>query len=150
MKINSKKPKKQRKALNNYKNHERSNLLRTRLAKFLQEEYGIKTLPLRVGDSVRIVKGEFKDFEGEVIEITDNLRAKIKEAAFEKADGTEWNPSIHISNLIITKFKNEGKDMDRWRAHMIDRKSIFGFEWEEEVEAPKKSEKTIKSKEEEA
>jgi len=148
MKIKSKKPKKQRKALYNYKNHERSNLLRTRLAKFLQEEYGIKTLPLRVGDSVRIVKGEFKDFEGEVIEITKNLRAKIKEAAFEKSDGTEWNPSIHISNLIITKFKEEGKDMDRWRAHMIDRKSIFGFDWEEEVEAPKKDEKA-KDKEEE-
>jgi large subunit ribosomal protein L24 len=140
MKITSKKPKKQRKALYNFKNHERSKLLRTRLADFLQEDYGIKTLPLRVGDHVRIVKGEFKDFEGEVTEITKGLRVKIKEAAFEKADGTEWNPSIHHSNLIITKFKEEGKDMGAWRAHMIDRKSIFGFEWKEELEGPKKEE----------
>jgi large subunit ribosomal protein L24 len=137
LKVNSRKPKKQRKALFNYKNHQRSKLLRARLADFLQEDYGIRTLPLRVGDHVRIVKGEFKDFEGEVTEITDNLRVKIKEAAFEKADGTEWNPSIHVSNLIITKFKEE-KDMDPWRAQIIDRKSIFGFKWKEALEGPKK------------
>ncbi|TFF93175.1 MAG: 50S ribosomal protein L24 [Promethearchaeota archaeon] len=138
MKVKSKKPKKQRKALYNYKNHQRSKLLRTRLADFLQEEYGIKTLPLRVGDQVQITRGEFRDFEGEVTEIDKNLRVKIKEAAFEKADGTEFNPGIHVSNLIITKFKEEGKDMDPWRAHQIDRKSVFGFDWEEELKGPKK------------
>jgi len=143
MKVKSKKPKKQRKALFNYKNHQRSKLLRTRLADFLQEEYGIKTLPLRVGDQVQITRGEFRDFEGEVTEIDKNLRVKIKEAAFEKADGTEFNPGIHVSNLIITKFKEEGKDMDPWRAHMIDRKSVFGFDWEEELKGPKK-EKEVK------
>jgi ribosomal protein uL24 len=87
---------------------------------------------------VRITRGEFRDFEGEVTEIDKNLRVKIKEAAFEKADGTEFHPGIHVSNLIITKFKKEGKDMDPWRAHMIDRKSIFGFDWEEELKGPKK------------
>ncbi|MBD3212489.1 MAG: 50S ribosomal protein L24 [Candidatus Lokiarchaeota archaeon] len=138
MKTKSRKPKKQRKALYNYKNHQRSKLLRCRLADFLQEEYGVQTLPLRVGDQVRITRGEFRDFEGEVTEIDKNLRVKIKEAAFEKADGTEFHPGIHVSNLIITKFKKEGKDMDPWRAHMIDRKSIFGFDWEEELKGPKK------------
>ena len=63
------KPGKQRKALYTIKIHHRSKLLTTKLADFLQEEYGIKRLPLRVGDSVRIIKGEFKDFEGEVLEI---------------------------------------------------------------------------------
>ncbi|MBD3196197.1 MAG: 50S ribosomal protein L24 [Candidatus Lokiarchaeota archaeon] len=137
MKVTSKKPRKQRKALYNYKNHQRSKLLRARVADFLQEDYGIKTLPLRVGDSVRIIAGEFKDFEGEVIEVTKNLRVKIKEAAFEKADGTEFNPSIHISKVIITKLKDE-KKMDPWRVHMIDRKSVFGFDWQEELKGPKK------------
>ncbi len=138
MKVKSKKPKKQRKALYTYKNHQKSKLLNTRLADFLQEEYGVKRLPLRVGDQVRVISGEFKDFEGEVISISKNIRAKIKEAAFQKADGTEWNPGIHISNLIITKFKKEGKDMDQWRVSMIDRKSVFGFDWKEELRGPKK------------
>lgn len=136
MKAKSKQPKKQRKALFNYKNHQRSKLLSTRIADFLREEYGIRTLPLRVGDGVKIVKGEFKNFEGEVMEITKNQRAKIKEATFDKADGTQFHPAIHISNLVITKFAKE-KKMDPWRASMIDRKYIFGIR-EEELRAPKK------------
>ena len=89
MKVKSKKPQKQRKALYNYKNHQRSKLLICRTADFLREEYGIKRLPLRTGDSVRVTKGEFKDFEGSVLEITKNLRAKIKEAVFNKSDGVQ-------------------------------------------------------------
>ena len=110
MKVESKKPSKQRKALFNYKNHHRSKLLSARVADFVREEYGIKALPLRVGDDVRVVKGEFKDFEGEVIEITKNLRAKIKEVTFDKADGTEFHPTIHISKLMITKLSKEKKE----------------------------------------
>jgi large subunit ribosomal protein L24 len=136
MRVKSKKPGKQRKALFNYNNHQRSNLLSTRVADFVREEYGIKNLPLRVGDDVRIIKGEFKDFEGEVIEITKNQRAKIKEAKFEKSDGTEFNPSIHISNLIITKLRKE-KKMDPWRASLIERKALFGIK-EDLLTGPKK------------
>jgi len=52
MKIKSIQPKKQRKALYNYKNHQRSKLFSTRVADFLRDEYGIKRLPLRVGDRI--------------------------------------------------------------------------------------------------
>ncbi|MHA1293255.1 MAG: 50S ribosomal protein L24 [Promethearchaeota archaeon] len=145
MKITSKKPKKQRKALYNYKNHQRSKLLSCRLADFLREEYGIKRIPLRVGDQIRIVKGEYKDFEGEVIEIDENLRVKIKEASFERSDGTAFNPAIHVSNLILTKFKAEAKKMDGWRASMIERKA--GYLWEEELMAPKKEKEQEKEEE---
>ncbi|MFX0041377.1 MAG: 50S ribosomal protein L24 [Candidatus Hodarchaeota archaeon] len=136
MKVTSKKPGKQRKRLYNYRNHQRSKLLSTRVADFLRDEYGIKRLPLRVDDQVRITRGEFKDFEGTVLEITKDQRAKIKEAQFEKTDGTAFNPPIHISNLVITKFTKE-KKMDPWRAKIIERKALYGF-WEEELTAPKK------------
>ncbi|MFW9867131.1 MAG: 50S ribosomal protein L24 [Candidatus Thorarchaeota archaeon] len=137
MKVKSKQPKKQRKALYNYKNHQRSKLFSARVADFLRDEYGIKRLPVRVGDQVRVCKGEFKDFEGEVLEITKNLRCKIKEAQFEKSDGTQFHPAIHVSNLVITKFTKE-KKMDPHRAKMIDRKALYGF-YEEDLTAPKKS-----------
>ncbi|MFX1301845.1 MAG: 50S ribosomal protein L24 [Promethearchaeota archaeon] len=136
MKVKTIQPRKQRKALYNYKNHQRSKLLSTRVADFLRDEYGIKRLPLRVGDQVRVCRGEFKDFEGEIIEITKNQRAKIKEAQFDKTDGTQFHPPIHISNLIITKFAKE-KKMDPWRANMIERKALYGF-YKEEIKAPKK------------
>ncbi|MBY8992295.1 MAG: 50S ribosomal protein L24 [Candidatus Lokiarchaeota archaeon] len=136
MKVKSKQPSKQRKALYNYKNHQRSKLFSTRVADFLRDEYGIKKLPVRVGDSVRITKGEFKDFEGEVLEITKNMRCKIKEAQFEKSDGTQFHPAIHVSNLLITKFAKE-KKLDPWRAQMIERKALYGF-YDEELKGPKK------------
>ncbi len=142
MKVKSKQPRKQRKALYSYKNHQRSKLLSTRVADFLRDEYGIKKLPLRVGDQVRVCRGEFRDFEGEVIEVTNNLRCKIKECTFEKTDGTQFNPAIHISNLVITKFTKE-KKMDPWRANMIERKAIYGF-YEEELKAPKKEKEVEK------
>ncbi|MHA1272834.1 MAG: 50S ribosomal protein L24 [Promethearchaeota archaeon] len=145
MKVKSKKPRKQRKALYNYKNHQRSKLMSCRLADFLREEYGVKRVPLRVHDQVRVCKGEFKDFEGEVIEITRNQRVKIKECTFEKTDGTQFHPTIHISNLIITKFY-QAKKMDPWRAHIIERKAGFG-EWAEGIIAPKKIKKGEKEEE---
>jgi large subunit ribosomal protein L24 len=140
MKVKSKQPKKQRKFLYNNVNHQRSKLLSTRLADFLQEEYGIKQLPLRVGDSVRVTKGEFMDFEGEVIDIDrKNQRIQMKECVVEKADGTQYHPTLHTSKLIITKFHQEGRKMDAFRAKMIERKASFGA-WgaEEEIKAPKK------------
>jgi len=118
MKVKSKQPRKQRKALHNYKNHERSKLFSTRVADFLRDEYGIKKLPV-------------------------SLRCKIKEAQFEKSDGTQYHPAIHVSNLIITKFAKE-KKLDPWRAQMIERKALYGF-YDEGLVAPKKE----KEKEEE-
>jgi len=143
MKVKSKQPRKQRKALHNYKNHERSKLFSTRVADFLRDEYGIKKLPVRVGDQVRVCKGEFKDFEGEVLEVTKNLRCKIKEAQFEKSDGTQFHPAIHVSNLIITKFAKE-KKLDPWRAQMIERKALYGF-YDEDLVAPKKEKEEEKN-----
>lgn len=139
MKVKSKQPRKQRKALYNTENHQRSKLLTTRVADFLRDEYGIKKLPLRIGDQVRVVRGEFRDFEGEVIEFANNQRVKVKECVFDKTDGTQFHPSIHISNLIITKFKDERK-MDQWRASIIERKALFGFS-QEDITAPKKQKK---------
>ena len=106
MKVKSKKPKKQRKALNSAKNHQFSKLCSCRLADFLKSEYGVKALPVRSGDSCRITKGEYKDFEGSVIEISrKNQTLKLKEAVFNKADGTEFHPAIKICNCIITTLR---------------------------------------------
>lgn len=146
MKVKSRKPSKQRKARFNFMNHQRSKLLSCRLADFLSDEYGIKRLPIRVGDSVKITRGEYRDFEGEILEITKDLRVKVKEAVFEKVDGTQFHPTIHVSNLVITKFRREGKKMDGWRASIIERKAGY---WEEEYLAPKKTKKKLEEEEEE-
>ena len=139
MKIKSKKPSKQRKALFNSMNHQRSKLLTCRLANFVQEEFGIKRLPLRVGDSVRITKGEFKDFEGEIIRIDREERvAYLKEVQFSKSDGTNYSVPLAVSKLIITRFGGR-KKLDPWRASIIERKA--SYLGEDYLVAPKKGKK---------
>jgi len=139
MKIKSKKPSKQHKALFNSKNHQRSKLLTCRLADFVQEEFGIKRIPIRTGDSVRITKGEFKDFEGEVIRLDRKKRlAYLKEVQFSKSDGTNYSVPLAISKLIITRFGGR-KKLDPWRSSMIERKA--GYLGEDYLVAPKKGKK---------
>ena len=77
-----------------------------------------------------------------MLEITKELRCRIKEAQFEKADGTQFHPAIHVSNLIITKFVKE-KKMDPWRVNMIERKAAYRI-FEEELVAPKKKKEVEK------
>jgi large subunit ribosomal protein L24 len=136
MKIESKQPKKQHKALENYKPHQMPKLLSVRLADFLQEEYGVKRLPVRVGDNVRVVKGDFTDIEGEIME-KKGLKLIIKECQLEKSDGTSYYVPIHVSKIVITKLKKEGKKMDPLRRQIIERKSGYEF-IEEELKAPGK------------
>lgn len=135
MKVASKKPKKQRKALFNYKNHQRSKLLSTRLADFLQDVYGVRRLPIRVGDNVRVVKGDFKDIEGECMEVRKDLKLIIKECKLDKTSGESYYVPIHHSKVIITKLKKEGKKMDNSRKSILERKTGYEF-IDEELKGP--------------
>ena len=63
----------------------------------------------------------------------------IKTFRRARVDGTKFHPTIHVSNIVITKFKRIGKKMDGWRSAMIEKKE--GYLWEEELMAPKKGKK---------
>ena len=125
MKVNSKKPSKQRRALRKLKNHQVSKMFTVPLSKELQAEWGIKRLPLRQGDTVRVVKGDFVDIEGEVLDKNKkSLTVTIEECTIEKRDGSEYYVPIPPSKLLLTKFSGK-KDRieDPWRRDkMIERK----------------------------
>ena len=67
------------------------------------------------------------------------IEIQINNNSWEKADGTQFHPAIHISNLVITKLTKE-KKMDPWRAKIIERKALYGF-YGEELTGPKKNKK---------
>jgi len=68
-------------------------------------------------------------------EIKKNLKLIIKECKLEKPDGTSYYVPIHISKVVITKLKGEGKKMDPLRRQIIERK--LGYEFvEEKLKAP--------------
>jgi ribosomal protein uL24 len=127
MKVKSTKPRKQRSALHQIKQHQTSKMFMVRLDEPLQEEWGIKRLPLRKDDEVRVIKNEMTDVEGKVLSLDRRTRTiQIEECTLEKKSGATYYIPISPSNVILTKLG--GKKMDPWRQRIIDRKEKLEIE----------------------
>ena len=114
-----KSPRKQRKKLYNAPAHIRHKLMAAPLSPELVKSRGIKSLPVRKGDTVRVVRGDRKGFEGKISRIDpNNYRLYIEGLTREKVDGTTIFISLHPSKVMI---KNLNLD-DRWRKSAIERK----------------------------
>ena len=101
--IRSSNPRKQRKFLFNMPLHLKHKLVTVQLNKELREKFGIRNMPLRVGDKVKVVKGSYKGKTGKVSEIDlKRLFVKIEGITRKKADGTEIPVKFRPWNLIIT------------------------------------------------
>lgn len=114
------KPGKQRKALYEMPLHLRRKLLSAPLSDELVEKYGVKTLPVRKGDTVRVMRGEFAGHEGKVVRVDlKRIRIFVEGVQRKKADGTPvWVP-IHPSKVMIIKLDLS----DNWRMRVIERRA---------------------------
>ena len=117
----TKSKRKQRKRLYNLPTHKRNRLFNAKLHDDLRAEYGIKRMTIRNGDSVLVVRGEFRDMEGKVSKV-DHQKAQlfIEGASIEKSSGTTFDIPIHPSNVILTKIEVK---KDKWRKKIIERKA---------------------------
>ncbi|MBD3353329.1 MAG: 50S ribosomal protein L24 [Candidatus Lokiarchaeota archaeon] len=121
MKNKTKKPKKQRKRLHNLPNHRTSKLFVVRLDELMMQEWGIKRIPLRVDDEVRVIDGELEGVEGKVLSLHKRTgKIEIEECTLEKKNGATYYVPISPNSVVLTKFG--GKKMDPWRQKVIDRK----------------------------
>jgi large subunit ribosomal protein L24 len=113
------KPSKQRRMIYQAPDHMRRKLLAAPLSAELQSSHGIKTLPVRNGDTVRIMRGDHKGFEGKISRIDHaNCRIYVEGLTREKVDGTAIFVPVHPSKVTI-------KDLvldDKWRKNILDRK----------------------------
>jgi len=98
----SKQPRKQRKALYNAPLHARRKIMGVNLSKNLREEYGRRALPIKTGDKVQVVRGDFADYTGKV-EGVDSKKYKVivEGVTLTKTDGSTVFLPIHPSNLMI-------------------------------------------------
>ena len=98
----SKQPRKQRKALYNAPAHARGKYLSATLSKDLRADLGKRTLPVRSGDKVRVLRGDFKGHEGEVLDVDyGSYKVTIEDVTLSKPDGTAVFLPVDPSNLMI-------------------------------------------------
>ncbi|BAA30882.1 124aa long hypothetical 50S ribosomal protein L24 [Pyrococcus horikoshii OT3] len=120
MKMNSKQPRKQRKFLYNAPLHVRQKMMSAPLSKELREKYKVRNLPVRVGDKVRIMRGDFKGYEGKVVEVDlKRYRIYVEGVTLRKVNGTEVFYPIHPSNVMIIELNLD----DEKRKKIIERRA---------------------------
>jgi len=100
----AKQPRKVRRKLYNLPLHLRRKLLTAPLSDELREKYGIKRIPVRKGDTVLILRGDYAGREEKVIRVDlKKARIYVKGVTRRKVDGTEVHVPIHPSKVVITK-----------------------------------------------
>ena len=113
------KPGKQRKMLYNAPHHIRHKLMCAPLSPDLISSKGAKTLPVHKGDTIQIVRGDNKGFEGKISRVDlKRYRIFIEGLTREKVDGTNVFISVHPSKVVLKKLNLD----DRWRKAVVERK----------------------------
>ena len=97
-------PRKQRKALYTAPLHIRRKIMSANLSKDLRADIGKRSLPIRVGDKVQVVRGDFKGHEGKVESIdAKRYKVTVEGVTLSKPDGNAVLLPIHPSNLMISE-----------------------------------------------
>jgi len=140
-----KNPRKQRKFLHNAPAHLRHKLMAARLSKELAASKGAKTLPVRKGDTIRIMRGDHVGFEGKVSRIDlKRYRIFVEGLTREKVDGTNIFVAVHPSKVMIKGLNLD----DKWRKAILERKHALELPKRKEIATVRPAKKTAKTKEE--
>ena len=108
----SKKPSKQRKNFFQASPHRRGRKVSAHLAADLKEKHQRRSVPLCIGDTVKIMRGDFSGIEGKISEVDRQAyRVYIEGVTREKVSGENVKVSIHASNVLITDLKVD----DKWK-----------------------------------
>jgi len=106
--VTSSHPGKQRKYRYTAPLHIKSKFLNAHMADDVAKEYGIRTLRIIEGDTVKVMRGDHAGTEGKVRGVDVKHESVTVDGVSEvKADGKEVPRKIHASNLLITKLKTD-------------------------------------------
>ena len=119
MNTTSHKARKQRKARGQAPLHKRRRMVSAHLDSALMREYNTRSVPVRKGDTVRIVRGasDLKGSENKVASIDlQSYKIIIENITIPKADGTQTSRPVDPSNVVITKLDLS----DSWRKQKLE------------------------------
>lgn len=113
------KPSKQRRMVYEAPDHIRRKLLSAHLSPELRATHVVKSLPVRSGDTVRVMRGDHKGFEGKITRIDlKKYRIFVEGLTRDKVDGTTIFVPVHASKVIVTRLNLD----DKWRKKILERK----------------------------
>jgi large subunit ribosomal protein L24 len=109
---------KQRKYAENAPLHVKHKLMAASLSKELRKEYGVRSVPVKTGDTVKISTGQFKGKTGKITKVClPRTFIHVEGATVKRADGTDAFYPVHPSNVEITKLDLS----DKKRAEKIEK-----------------------------
>jgi large subunit ribosomal protein L24 len=143
MKLKTKSPGKQRKRLYEAPYHSRGHVFSAHLSSELRSSQNSRTVPMRKGDTVKVLRGDYKGFEGKISRV-DRKSYKIYVDGInrEKADGSSIPVPIHPSKVEVTRLNLD----DKWRDKILERKGTGEKEEEKSEEKATKQEKKPKAR----
>jgi large subunit ribosomal protein L24 len=113
-------PRKQVKFRANAPLHTKRKFLAARLSKELTEKHNIRTIPVRKGDRVKIMRGNYMRHLGKVERVdAKKERIYIEGTDRTKTDGSRSLYPIHPSNVVIHELALD----DKRRKAIIERRS---------------------------
>lgn len=138
------KPRTQRKKLFQAPAHRRYKHFSAPLSPDLKEKHGTNAVPLKMGDTVRVMRGDRKGFEGKIMRVDrKKYRVFVEGVTREKVDGTTLQIPIHPSKVMILDLDLD----DKWRREAIKRKGIALEKARPEAVVEEKVEEEPKAKE---
>jgi large subunit ribosomal protein L24 len=106
----SKQPRKQRKYKANAPLHIRHKLMAAHLSEELKKKHKRRSFPVKKGDKVKILRGQFKGTIGEVEEVRSrNYKVYVKGAEVDRGEGRKIRYPISPSNLVILTLNLDDK-----------------------------------------
>ena len=83
--------------------HERHEQVKATLADDLREEFDARSVRVNAGDTVEVMRGDFADEEGEVLEVDlRDARIQVEGITNETVDGEEVPRPLDASNVRVT------------------------------------------------
>jgi len=115
----SSRPSKQRRLRHRAPKHLERRLASANLSPELREQYGTRSIPVREGDTVRVLRGDYSGAEGKVTSVDrKNSCVLIEGITREKVDGTSYLFPLHASKVQITRLNLD----DDWRRESLEGK----------------------------
>jgi len=108
--VASKRPGKQRKYVANAPIHIKRKILAVNLEKTLRKKFGKRSIVVRKGDKVKVVRGQWKKKQGKILRVDSKReRVYIEGITRKKMDGSNAEVPIRFSNLQITELNLDDK-----------------------------------------